>query len=183
MICEKCGKEHDGSYGKGRFCSKSCASSRAFSEETREKISLSLRNSDRFKRAMKSRKDVSTNHLVAWRNTEKEKRLNKKVKVVEKIGKKQISVELDITNKELEEYRKSHRVCDMCGMPEFSSTSPSGKPNALSIDHDHKTGCFRGLLCYKCNRHLGWYDNNKEMVDNYLNRWQKGVCTPPQKEL
>ena len=24
-ICEKCGKEHDGSYGSGRFCSKRCA--------------------------------------------------------------------------------------------------------------------------------------------------------------
>lgn len=24
MICEVCGKEHDGSYGSGRFCSKSC---------------------------------------------------------------------------------------------------------------------------------------------------------------
>ena len=26
-ICENCGKEHDGSYGSGRFCSKSCCSS------------------------------------------------------------------------------------------------------------------------------------------------------------
>lgn len=25
MICENCGKEHDGSYGSGRFCSKSCS--------------------------------------------------------------------------------------------------------------------------------------------------------------
>lgn len=24
-ICEYCGKEHDGSYGSGRFCSKYCA--------------------------------------------------------------------------------------------------------------------------------------------------------------
>lgn len=29
LICENCGKEHDGSYGSGRFCSKECA--RAFS--------------------------------------------------------------------------------------------------------------------------------------------------------
>ena len=29
MICENCGKEHNGSYGSGRFCSKECA--RAFS--------------------------------------------------------------------------------------------------------------------------------------------------------
>ena len=24
MICEFCGKEHDGVYGSGRFCNKSC---------------------------------------------------------------------------------------------------------------------------------------------------------------
>lgn len=27
MICEKCGKEHNGNYGSGRFCSKECARS------------------------------------------------------------------------------------------------------------------------------------------------------------
>ena len=31
MICENCGKEHDGSYGSGRFCSKECA--RSFSSK------------------------------------------------------------------------------------------------------------------------------------------------------
>lgn len=39
MICECCGKEHDGSFGSGRFCSISCANSRRFSKETKEKIS------------------------------------------------------------------------------------------------------------------------------------------------
>ncbi len=29
MICKKCGKEHDGSYGSGQFCSKECARSYA----------------------------------------------------------------------------------------------------------------------------------------------------------
>ena len=27
MKCENCGKEHNGSYGSGRFCSKECAKS------------------------------------------------------------------------------------------------------------------------------------------------------------
>jgi hypothetical protein len=42
FICEKCGKEHDGSFGSGRFCSKSCANSRKHSEESRLKTSKSL---------------------------------------------------------------------------------------------------------------------------------------------
>lgn len=44
MICENCGKEHDGSWGSGRFCSKSCAvafgnKKRIRTKETNEKIS------------------------------------------------------------------------------------------------------------------------------------------------
>lgn len=34
MICENCGKEHDGSYGSGRFCCKECA--RSFSTKNKK---------------------------------------------------------------------------------------------------------------------------------------------------
>ena len=33
MICEKCKKEHDGSYASGRFCSRQCANSRIQTKE------------------------------------------------------------------------------------------------------------------------------------------------------
>lgn len=39
MKCEKCGKQHDGSFGSGRFCSKSCANSRVFSKTSKLKKS------------------------------------------------------------------------------------------------------------------------------------------------
>lgn len=45
MTCEKCGKEHDGSYGSGRFCSERCArsfSGSGRSEESRKKTSISI---------------------------------------------------------------------------------------------------------------------------------------------
>jgi len=28
--CERCGNKHDGTYGSGRFCSKSCSQARTF---------------------------------------------------------------------------------------------------------------------------------------------------------
>ena len=48
MICENCGKEHDGTYGSGRFCSKSCAISfgnkmRTRSSETNKNISKGVK--------------------------------------------------------------------------------------------------------------------------------------------
>jgi hypothetical protein len=42
MICERCNKEHDGSFGSGRFCSRACANARARSEETKRKIRESV---------------------------------------------------------------------------------------------------------------------------------------------
>lgn len=36
--------------------------------------------------------------------------------------------------------------CAICGTPP--------KTRRLAVDHDHKTGAIRGLLCHRCNRTL-----------------------------
>lgn len=46
-ICERCGAKHDGSFGSGRFCSRSCANARDHSDETKQKTSNTLK--ERFK--------------------------------------------------------------------------------------------------------------------------------------
>jgi hypothetical protein len=48
-ICERCNKEHNGTFGSGRFCSRSCANTQTHSEETKRKISDSVINSEIFK--------------------------------------------------------------------------------------------------------------------------------------
>ena len=55
------------------------------------------------------------------------------------------------------------KKCSIC-KSEIGSTVHKN----LSIDHDHKTGKIRGLLCTSCNRQLGWYENKKEFVEKYL---------------
>lgn len=41
--CEKCGKLVTTNFGSGRFCSRSCANARVHSEETKQKISKSVK--------------------------------------------------------------------------------------------------------------------------------------------
>lgn len=57
-------------------------------------------------------------------------------------------------------------VCKICG-----GNNPSGKQ--LSVDHDHKTGEIRGLLCSKCNTGIGLFDDSPERLRataNYLDK-------------
>jgi hypothetical protein len=42
MVCEKCGKEHDGAFGSGRFCSRGCSNSRKQTPEMNEARKLKL---------------------------------------------------------------------------------------------------------------------------------------------
>lgn len=57
-VCETCGKVMIEKYGSGRFCSKSCASSKLQSIKSKAKISNSINSSIKFKSAIKSRRDT-----------------------------------------------------------------------------------------------------------------------------
>ena len=53
--------------------------------------------------------------------------------------------------------------CAICG-----SDKPDGKYEVFNVDHDHKTGKIRGLLCGKCNRALGFFKDNIEILQNAI---------------
>lgn len=48
--------------------------------------------------------------------------------------------------------KKQKNLCAICEKPE--------KKKSLAIDHDHITHRTRGLLCQKCNRGLGCFEDN-----------------------
>ena len=79
---------------------------------------------------------------------------------------------LDITLKELNDYRLKHPVCEICGRTIEEATKWQSKfaPKNLCIDHDHNTLKFRGLLCSVCNRQLGWYEKYQNEIHKYLNK-------------
>jgi len=61
----------------------------------------------------------------------------------------------------VEEYdvlnRQQRGTCAACG-------GQMQNGNRLAVDHDHKTGRVRGLLCINCNRALGYVDDNPELL-------------------
>jgi hypothetical protein len=63
--------------------------------------------------------------------------------------------------------------CAICPCSDMS------KPKAFPIvDHDHKTKKNRGLLCAHCNRGLGHFKDNPELLQKaieYLIKWSSGA--------
>ena len=62
--------------------------------------------------------------------------------------------------------RNQNGKCKICGkgIYLFGDT----KSNTAHVDHDHKTGKVRGLLCQECNTGLGKFCDNIEYLKNAI---------------
>jgi hypothetical protein len=58
-------------------------------------------------------------------------------------------------------YIKQKKVCRMC-KKRRPQTKKNGAVLDLHIDHNHKTGRVRGLLCTYCNNSLGMLEESIE---------------------
>jgi hypothetical protein len=63
----------------------------------------------------------------------------------------------------LEEYlsikEKQDNACAIC------HTKESLLRKSLAVDHNHSTGKIRGLLCSRCNRGLGFFQDNSSLLN------------------
>ena len=70
----------------------------------------------------------------------------------------------------LEWYRKilteQNGVCAIC--KKLETTQIRGKTIAMSVDHCHTSGKARGLLCTQCNRGLGLFKDDPEILQSAI---------------
>ena len=59
-----------------------------------------------------------------------------------------------ISDEDLKELKQSVDKCVICGSDE-----------KLVVDHNHSTGDIRGMLCNHCNRGLGHFRDNPELLE------------------
>ncbi len=60
----------------------------------------------------------------------------------------------------IEMYEEQDGCCKICGRDDLLET--------LAIDHCHRNGKVRGLLCKKCNAGLGYFDDNIGKLKNAI---------------
>ena len=79
----------------------------------------------------------------------------------------------------IEEYDKlfyeQKGLCAMCGKKETARNKYGLK--RLAVDHDHKTGKIRSLLCNQCNIGLGGFRDDIEKMLNAITYLRKHAAT------
>jgi len=97
-----------------------------------------------------------------WSKNNEEKRKYQK-------RKSKLKIAYGITPEQVGEMIKSQNSrCAICG-----TENPGGTHNKWNIDHDHKTGKVRGILCHYCNVTLGNVNDSVVILEKMIEYLKK----------
>jgi hypothetical protein len=149
MICISCGKEHDGTFGSGKYCCRSCSNKRQWSEETKIKRGNSIKK---------------------WWSFREENEINESSKKIQETRLETIKrFILESDWKELRKFQKRKRVlydqnfkCNKCGLQNWNNTQ-------IKLQYHHKDGNRRNeerenveYLCPNCHSQTDHFCVNKK---------------------
>ena len=96
------------------------------------------------------RTEFKANNLTAYRNMQKNHHLSKYGLSLEDYG---------------HILKRQGGKCAICGRDEIA---PNRKYKYFFVDHNHKTGEVRGLLCYWCNTGLGMFGDSSDILQKVI---------------
>jgi histone acetyltransferase (RNA polymerase elongator complex component) len=115
----------------------------------------------------KSKKDGLQERCRSCRSIHHQKVKHKRLKQTKEQKRRYLITSYGLNVEQFEQMLKDQNSkCAICKTDEWGKESPS-------IDHCHKSGKVRGLLCNNCNRALGLFKDNEGIVKNaasYLER-------------
>lgn len=157
--CKKCGNDFEPQKGLKNFCSLFCRNSRERTEEIKNKISESIRNSEKFKQGL-----INRNKFIDYKkNSEKTK---------ETWNKKILSAEYDRLSFERLKKRiklEQKNKCNKCGIDTWNN-----KPITLELEHidgNNQNNKRENLecLCPNCHSQTStWRGKNKTNKRNKI---------------
>ena len=170
-ICIKCMQEYPAenfakhsTSGKPRRVCKTCRAkqSSAWKKTPKGKASVKAHA----KRVYDKDPDAARARSRAWNHANSDSRINTHLKRT-----------FGITLVNFIAMRKAQKdCCAVCKKPETVVDRRSGKPRRLHVDHNHKTGEVRGLLCTRCNMAVGYVADDPKRaiaVADYLTKHMK----------
>lgn len=74
-----------------------------------------------------------------------------------------------LTQEAFEELMRSQGgLCAICGRDEEATHPRTGSKFYLAVDHCHQTGLVRGLLCQRCNRAMGMFGDDPQVMQKAI---------------
>jgi len=61
-------------------------------------------------------------------------------------------------------WQRQKGMCQICGNPESRLGHDTDTVNLLAVDHNAATGMVRGLLCAQCNRAIGLFAHDPDLL-------------------
>ena len=171
--CNWCNTEFYTQNAQKLHCSDTCANKSRYSRK-REKPNF-LKNKAILERKRRAMLPQKTNYCSCCGVEIERKKMycelcrvdRNKINISKSVRRNTLRKKYGITPEEYEFLlHKQKGVCKGCGNP------PNGK--RLSVDHDHKTGKVRGLLCNHCNIAIGYVNDSPSILQNLIDYLTKG---------